>query len=53
LGTLVPKEVLTKGIRGNVGYWHKADMSVVLLNVRFRGQSGQHLLILSLSAFDP
>jgi hypothetical protein len=32
---------------------HKADVPSRLLFVRFRGQSGQHLLVLSPSAYDP
>jgi hypothetical protein len=25
----------------NVSYWHKADVTIALCNVRFRGQSGR------------
>src|SRR5215472_6590307 len=37
---------------GAVHTWHKADMPVVSLIVRFRGQSGRDVLVLSLSASD-
>src|SRR5499427_10206344 len=38
---------------GAVHTWHKADMPVVSVDVRFRERSGQHLLILCLCASDP
>jgi hypothetical protein len=37
----------------DVSFWHKADMSTAQVDVRLRGQSGQHLLAVSVSAFDP
>ena len=36
-----------------VGNWHETDMPTTLRDVRFRGQSGKHLLTLSFSGFDP
>ena len=33
--------------------WHEADMPTASRNVRFRGNSGKALLIVSISAFDP
>ena len=36
----------------NVGDWHETDMPTVLRNVRSR-QSGRHLLVASISPFDP
>src|SRR5262249_20147683 len=38
-------------LRG-VHTWHEADISSQLAHVRFRGQTGKHLLILSFSGFD-
>src|SRR5262249_1964127 len=35
---------------GAVHTWHKADMPVASLDVRFRGKSGQHVVVLSFSA---
>jgi len=37
----------------NVGEWHEADMTSLLRDVRFQGQSRKHLLALSFSSFDP
>src|SRR5215471_12216787 len=34
-------------------FWHKADMLVGSLDVRFRGQIGKHLLVLSLPLLNP
>jgi hypothetical protein len=34
-------------------FWHFSDMAARLADVRFRGQSGKHMLVLSLTAFDP
>jgi adenylate cyclase len=36
-----------------VGTWHETDMPTALRNVRYQGQSGKHVLALSLSGFDP
>ena len=33
--------------------WHETDTPPTLRDVRFRGQSGKHLLALSFSGFDP
>ncbi len=33
--------------------WHETDMPTVFRDVRFRGQSGKHLLALSFSGLDP
>ncbi len=38
---------------GAVHTWHEADMPTASRNVRFRGQSGKHVLTLSFSGFDP
>jgi hypothetical protein len=38
---------------GAVHTWHKSEVPERINDVRFRGQSGKHLLILSLSAYDP
>ena len=32
---------------------HETDMPTTLRDVRFRGQSGKHMLALSFSGFDP
>jgi hypothetical protein len=37
----------------NVCVWHEADMPTASRDVRFRGQSGKHLLAMSFSGFDP
>jgi hypothetical protein len=34
-------------------FWHKADLPRRLLFVRFRVQTGRHLLVVSFSASDP
>jgi hypothetical protein len=36
-----------------VAYWHKCEVPTELSKVRFRRQSGRHLLTLSSSQFDP
>jgi hypothetical protein len=36
-----------------VAFWHDADIQECLPNVGYCGQSGQHLLDLSFTAFDP
>jgi len=33
--------------------WHKADIPVPSVDVRFRGQTGRDMPVLSLSAFGP
>jgi hypothetical protein len=33
--------------------WHETDMPATLRDVRFQGQSGKHVLVLSFSGFDP
>ena len=33
--------------------WHETDMKTALRNVRFRGQSGKHMLASSFSGFGP
>jgi hypothetical protein len=33
--------------------WHETDMPTAMRNVRSRGQSGKHILAVSLSGFDP
>jgi hypothetical protein len=37
----------------DVSYWHFSDVPIRAINVRNRGKSGQHLLNLSFTAFDP
>jgi hypothetical protein len=37
----------------NVFYWHETDMPTAMRDVRSRGQSGKHILAVSLSGFDP
>jgi hypothetical protein len=39
--------------RGNVGYWHEADIKLRPLFGRFGVEIGHHRLIASISAFDP
>jgi len=34
-------------------FWHDSDRAQYPLSGRFRGQTGKHVLILSLIAFDP
>jgi hypothetical protein len=36
-----------------VRFWHDSDIQECPPNVGYRGQSGQHLLNLSFTAFDP
>jgi hypothetical protein len=38
--------------RGNVGYWHEADIKLRPLFGRFGVESGHHRLVMSISAFD-
>src|SRR5262245_11211782 len=38
---------------GAVHTWHKADVQIALMNVRFRGQSGHLLIAAVMSADDP
>jgi hypothetical protein len=40
-------------IVGDVRPWHKTDKPTPLLNVRYRVNSGKHLLAASISGFDP
>jgi len=37
----------------NVRFWHKADITAVLIHVRFRGVKRTFLELTSMSAFDP
>jgi len=34
-------------------FWHDSDRAQYPLSGRFRGQTGKHVLILSLTSFDP
>jgi hypothetical protein len=36
-----------------VRIWHKCEVPAALSKVRFQGQPGRHLLVLSSSQFDP
>jgi hypothetical protein len=36
-----------------VSSWHNSEISARTPDVRFRGQSGKHLLATSISSFDP
>src|ERR1700674_2198730 len=36
-----------------VCFWHESEMPTASRNVRVRGQSGKHVLVLSSSQFDP
>jgi hypothetical protein len=38
---------------GDFRFWHEPDMPQQSLYVRCRGQSGKHLLLASISPFDP
>src|SRR5258706_15414557 len=50
--TVVDAEAPTHDDAG-VGTWHKTDMPTALRKVRYQGQSGKHLLAVSISLFDP
>src|SRR5262245_35472616 len=40
-------------MRGEVCSWHDSDEQIVVNRVRFRRQTGKHLLALRLTGFDP
>jgi hypothetical protein len=37
----------------NVRFWHESEVVALLAYVRYRGKTGKHLLVLSLTDFDP
>jgi hypothetical protein len=39
--------------RSDFVLWHETDMPTAMRDVRSRGQSGKHILAVSLSGFDP
>jgi hypothetical protein len=45
-------EVIEEAVR-DVCSWHETDMTTALRNVCFRGRSGKHLLVVSISGSDP
>jgi hypothetical protein len=50
LSALAPRSGLE---RSDFVRWHETDMPTAMRDVRSRGQSGKHILAVSLSGFDP